>query len=179
MKLEEQTKKSNIIFKGRVIQVNHDEVILPNGEIGWREVVHHRGGVAVLAIHEDNILLVKQYRYPYHEVLYECPAGKLEENETPEVTGMRELQEETGAIATKLHSLGKMYPSPGYTDEVIHLFYTTDFSMTNASLDPDEFLQVEKVPFKEAFHWIQTGKIVDAKTIIMFYRYLDIAKISV
>ncbi|MFA6627820.1 MAG: NUDIX hydrolase, partial [Bacilli bacterium] len=122
MKLIEKTLNTTTIFDGRIIRLTHDEVLLPNGKVSWREVVHHRGGVCVLAVNEESILLVKQFRSPYQAVLYECPAGKLEDSEHPQLAGKRELEEETGAYAACLLPLGIMYPSLGYTNEVIHLF---------------------------------------------------------
>lgn len=174
MKLEEKTIHQEIIFTGRVITVRKDQVLLPNGNEGIREVVHHRGGVAVLAVVNEQIWMVQQFRYPYQQVLYELPAGKLEANEIPLSAGIRELEEETGLIATSLTSLGYLYPSPGYCDEVIHLFYTESVQLGQATLDSDEFLHSEAIPLTMAYEWIKTGKIVDAKTIIALYKYRDL-----
>jgi ADP-ribose pyrophosphatase len=174
MKLEEKTIHEEIIFSGRVITVRKDQVLLPNGHEGIREVVHHRGGVAVLAVVNEQVWMVEQFRYPYQEVLYELPAGKLEANEVPLSTGIRELEEETGLVTEHLTSLGYLYPSPGYCDEVIHLFYTESVQPGQAKLDFDEFLHAKAIPLATAYEWIKTGKIVDAKTIIALYKYRDI-----
>lgn len=120
----EKTVSSEVIFDGKVIHVTHDEVELENGSRAMREIVGHPGGVCVAALTEDNeLLFVKQFRYPYKEVLIELPAGKLEKGQTPLENGKRELLEETGAVGREYMTLGKLYPSPGYCGEIIHLYF--------------------------------------------------------
>ena len=122
MDLSEKTLQSQKIFDGRIIHVHVDTVELPNGHTSTREVVAHQGGVCIAALTEQNeLLFVRQYRYPYREVVLELPAGKLEKGETPLENGKRELKEETGAQGKGYVSLGKMYPTPGYCGEIIHL----------------------------------------------------------
>lgn len=172
MDLKEKTLSNETIYKGRVINVTRDMVLLSSGRSAFREVVHHQGGVCVLAIKDNEILLVKQFRYPYKEVLYELPAGKLEIGEIPLETGKRELQEETGALTDVLYSLGMIYPTPGYSNEIIYLFYTESFVFTSANPDEDELVEVVKIPLDLALAWINEGIIVDAKTIIAIYKYM-------
>ncbi len=159
-------------YQGKIIKVTNEKIALPNGKTSFREVVHHNGGVCILAIKDNKILFVRQFRYPYKEIVYELPAGKLELGEKPQNTALRELQEETGAIATKLYSLGKMYPSPGYTNEVIYLFYTDDYTIGNVQLDSDEFVEVVTLSLDETLQLISEGIIVDAKTIIAIFKYI-------
>jgi ADP-ribose pyrophosphatase len=163
----EKQISSKEIFKGRIITVRKDEVELIDGRRAEREVVHHNGGVAVLALDEDmNVLFVRQFRYPYGEVLLELPAGKLEPGEDPLAAGLRELEEETGYAAGRYESLGQCYPTVGYCDEVLHLYLASDLTKTAQNLDEDEFLSVEKIPFDKAVALCLDGTIKDAKTVV-------------
>ena len=173
MNLEEKTLESKNIFRGKVIDLVVDTALLPNGETATREVIKHRGGVAVIAEDENgNILLVKQFRYPYKELLYEIPAGKRDnESEEPIVCGKRELREETGAIAKNFYSLGKLYPSPGYCGEIIWIFAADELQFVGQKLDSDEFLNVERVPLEKAVKMVMDGEITDAKSQIAILKY--------
>lgn len=171
MKLIEKTLKSNIIYEGKVIIVNCDDVILPNDNIAKREIVHHRGGVAVLAIEDGHAYMVRQFRYAYGKELLEIPAGKLEKGEEPYSAALRELEEEVGLKASKLISLGQIYPTVGYCDEIIYLYLALDFTKSQASLDEDEFLNVFKMKLEDLYQMISDNKISDAKTIISLLKY--------
>lgn len=165
MELEEKTLSTKTIFEGRVIKVRHDEVELPGGKTSKREVVDHNGGVCVAILTQDDcIYLVRQFRYPYMEVIAEVPAGKLEKGEDPYEAGMREAHEETGCCPRRLFSLGKFYPTPGYCGEIIHLYWTNDYELKEQKLDEGEFLNVEKVPFDKALEMVMSGEITDGKT---------------
>lgn len=165
MELEEKTLASKKIFSGRIIDVDIDTIELPNGKTATREVVNHPGGVCIAALTDKNeLLFVNQYRYPYHEVVLELPAGKLEKGQDPLENGKRELKEETGAIGRDYLSLGKLYPSPGYCGEVIHLYSCKVDSLGAMSPDEDEFLDVIKIDIKEAVNLVLENKIFDAKT---------------
>ena len=165
MELTEKTLSSNTVYEGRIITVYNDEVELPNGPTSHREVVRHCGAVCVLQVTEDGyVYLVRQYRYPYAEALLEAPAGKLESGESPSDCALRELKEETGITADGLVPLGKMYVSPGYCDEVIHLFAAKDLSFGGQQPDEDEFLDVVRLPLSEVYSDVLNGKIDDAKT---------------
>lgn len=165
MDLTEKTVKRTDLLDGRVLKMHIDEVVLPDGTHAMRECVDHPGGVCVAALTAaDELLFVRQFRYPYHEVVRELPAGKRDPGETPEQTGRRELREETGVTAGRLIELGRCYPSPGYTDEVIYLFGATDLQQGETDPDEDEFLEVERVPFAEAVELVMNGTLTDAKT---------------
>ncbi len=166
MNLEEKTVEKNTLFEGRIINLRKDTALLPNGATATREVVEHPGGVCVAAVDEkDNVLMVKQFRYPYMEIILEVPAGKRDKNgEDPLTCGKRELKEETGAQAEHYVSLGELYPSPGYCDEIIHLFAAKGLSFGECCPDEDEFLAVEKIPLKDAVQMVLSGEIKDAKT---------------
>lgn len=165
MELFEKTLRSEYKFEGRVFKARLDEVLLPDGKQSKREIVEHGGGVGVLAVTADGeVPLVRQYRHPYGEVIYEIPAGKLEKNEQPLSCGKRELYEETGFTATKWESLGVVYPSPGYCAEKIYIYFATDLSAGENKLDDGEFLECELIPIDTAVDMVMSGEIRDSKT---------------
>ena len=161
----EKTIKSEDKFVGRVIHVRLDRVELEDGSEANREVVAHPGGVAVAALTGDNeLLFVRQFRYPYKEVLLELPAGKLEKGMNPLENGKRELLEETGAVGRGYMTLGKLYPSPGYCGEIIHLYFCRVDHYDEQRLDEGEFLDVVKIPLEKAVNMVLRGELPDAKT---------------
>lgn len=163
--LHEETLASQRLYEGKILNLRRDTVRLENGSESVREVVEHSGGVCVAAITEDgDILLVRQLRYPYGEVVTELPAGKLSPGEDPLEAGKRELLEETGAVATTYRDLGKLYPSPGYLNEIIHLYLATELHFEQQQLDEDEFLDVVRMPLDEAVRLVLAGEIPDAKS---------------
>lgn len=165
MKLFEKTLESKEIFDGRVIHVTLDKVELENGKTSMREVVGHPGGVCIAALTDDNeLLFVKQFRYPYKEVVLELPAGKLEKGQNPLENGKRELLEETGMIGSGYISLGKLYPSPGYCGEIIHMYFCRIERFEGQQLDEGEFLNVLKIPLDRAVEMVLNNEIPDAKT---------------
>lgn len=166
MELTEKTLSSEKIFDGRILHVRRDTVLLPNGHQSTREVVDHPGGVCVLALDDqERVLVVSQFRYPYGEVLRELPAGKLEYGEDPAQAAIRELREETGAVAGTFQPLGELYPSPGYCGEIIRMYLARDLSFGDTDPDEDEFLGLERVPFSQLVEQVMSGEIKDAKTI--------------
>ena len=165
MELTEKTLSSEKIFDGRILHVRRDTVLLPNGHQSTREVVDHPGGVCVLALDDqERVLVVSQFRYPYGEVLRELPAGKLEYGEDPAQAAIRELREETGAVAGTFQPLGELYPSPGYCGEIIRMYLARDLSFGDTDPDEDEFLGLERVPFSQLVEQVLSGEIKDAKT---------------
>ncbi len=167
MNLKEKQLKKEYMYNGRIISLRKDTIELPNGENALREVIEHPGGVGVIAYTEKKeILMVKQYRYPYGEVTLEIPAGKRDKGEDPFVTGQRELKEETGATAKTYLPLGELYPTPGYCAEIIWLYAAKDLEYSQSNPDADEFLECEKVPFDTAVKMVMNNEIKDSKTII-------------
>ena len=174
MVFEEKTVSSKTVFQGKIIDVRVDMVSLPNGEIAQRDIVKHPGGVGIVAITDDDkIIMVKQFRKPIEKAIYEIHAGKLDKNEEPLKCGRRELMEETGAVADNFFYLGYMYPSPGFDDEVTHMYLATGLHFGENNLDEDEFLDVEYFTKEEVLDMIMNNEINDAKTVIGFFKAME------
>lgn len=174
--LGEKTIKTEQIFSGTVVNLQVDEVMLPNGKTSKREIVKHPGAVAIIAVTpEKKIVLVEQYRKAMERVLVEIPAGKLEKGETPYNTAMRELEEETGYGCDSLNLVTSFYTSPGFSDEIVHVYEAKNlYKKENpAGLDEDEFVNVMEVSMDEALTLISEKKIYDAKTVFAI-QYLQL-----
>ncbi|MBE6939602.1 MAG: NUDIX hydrolase [Ruminococcaceae bacterium] len=167
----EQMVETHEKFRGRIIRVKEDVVILPNGKEARREIVEHPGGVGILVLDGQNrAALVKQYRYAFTRCLREIPAGKMEPGEEPEVTARRELREEVGVEAAQWASLGRMIPSPGCYGEMLHLYLARGLTPVGQQLDEDEFLQLEWVPFEILKQACLEGTVIDGKTVTAVLR---------
>jgi ADP-ribose pyrophosphatase len=149
-----------------------DEIELPDKKHSKREIVRHSGGAAMLLVQNDKVLLVRQYRYAYGKAIYEIPAGKLNKGEDPKLAAERELEEETGYHSTETVHLNDIYPSPGYTDEVIHVYYAKNYTFCGSHLDEGEFLNAEFIELEKVLAMIESGEICDSKTVIAIYNYL-------
>ena len=168
---KEKLVRSETIFEGRIIRVKVDTVTVASGREHTRELVEHPGGVAVVALTDTNeVLFVRQYRRPFDVILLELPAGKLEWGEESRSCGVRELTEETGATADSFVDLGECYLSPGFCNEVIHLYLARGLHMGKANPDEDEFLELYQYPLEKALGMVASGEIRDAKTVIGLYR---------
>ncbi len=168
MKLMEKTLSQKEIYKGRVLRFHVDSVELENGKSSTRECVDHPGGVTVAVLTEkDEMLFVRQYRYPYRDTVLEAPAGKLEKGEDPFEAMKREQMEETGTTGDQYVKLGELYPSPAYTNEIIYLYACRAASFGEISLDDDEFLTVERIPIAKAVEMVMNSEIPDAKTQVL------------
>lgn len=165
--LEEKTLSTEQIFTGKVISLQVDEVELPNGKTSKREIIKHPGAVAIIALTDDKkVVMVEQYRKALERTLVEIPAGKLEKGERPEVCAIRELEEETGYECEKIDWLTSFYTSPGFADELVHLYVATGLNkkVNAAELDEDEFVNLIEVTLEEALDLMKNQKIYDAKT---------------
>ncbi len=166
-----QPQKQTEQFRGRVIRVTTDDVILPNGHLAHLEVVHHPGGAAVVALDATaRVCLLRQYRYVADGWLWELPAGKLEPDEPPLITAQRELGEEAGVHAQQWHSLGVVLSSPGVFSERLHLFLATNLSPSRVAHEHSEVIEVHWVDFRQAYAWALSGEIRDAKSVIGLLR---------
>jgi ADP-ribose pyrophosphatase len=165
--LWEHTISSKKVFDGKIIKVYFDKVKLPNSKIATREKVIHPGAVAVVPVNDKReVILVKQYRHPIEDLLIEIPAGKLDNCESPTDCANRELEEEVGARGGRLVHLSSFMTTPGFSNEVLHLYLALDFEKRQNKLDEDEFLEVIIVGLEESINMILRGEIRDAKTII-------------
>jgi hypothetical protein len=163
--MKERKLSSEMKFDGKLIKVTYD-IAEVNGKEAWREVVHHPGASAIVAIDEDNrIIMEKQFRYALNDYLLEIPAGKLDAGEDSLVCAKRELEEETGIIASEWISLGTIATSPGFCDEVIHLYVAKGLSKGEIHWDEDEYVEVERYTFDELLQRISEEKIKDSKTL--------------
>ena len=167
----EKTLKVEKIYDGKVIKVTKEEVLCPNQEKSIREIVHHRGGVGILFQVNGKFIFEKQYRYAMNEEIIEMPAGKLEEGEIPLEAAKRELLEETGYRPLEMIHLGDNYPTPGYSTEVIHLYYCPKANKEERHLDSDECIDLIYLSLEEVEKLIQENKIKDSKSIAAIYLY--------
>ncbi len=162
------------IYCGKIVNLHVDNIRLPSGKAGIREVVHHPGGVTAVPILEDGrLLLIRQFRYPIQKYIFELPAGKLDSNQPPLETMMRELEEETGYRAASMEYECSFYTSPGISDEVIYLFTARGLVRRSQRLEEGEHITVEANTLAECVEKIRTSQIMDAKTIlgILWYQH--------
>lgn len=178
-KFEEKTIQSEVKYKGRIISLQIDEVELPNGKTSNREIVKHPGAVAVIAVTRDmKIILVEQYRKALERSIIEIPAGKIEIDEVPEITALRELEEETGYTTDKLQYIQSFATSPGFADEIIHLYFAKNIEKLEqpVGLDEDEFVELLHVSLSEMEEMVKKQQIYDAKTAFAYIWLKDYFK---
>lgn len=171
MELNEKTLTSELVYDGRLLKVYMDTVELINGKTSWREVIRHPGAVVVVPIDgEGNIHLVRQFRYPYGKAVLEVPAGKLERGEKPFPAAQRELSEEIGATAEEWVEMGEMLPTPGFCDELQHVYLARGLTFGATHPDEDEFLEQVSLPLEEAVAMAVDGRLEDSKTVAAILR---------
>jgi len=157
------------VYKGKIIDLTVDKVRIGGADY-VREVVRHPGGVVVLAQLEDGrIPFVRQHRYPINRALIELPAGKIDAGEKPEDCAVRELEEETGFRPQSLEHVFSYYPTPGFCDEILHLYYTRELTVTSRKLEEDEDISVELHSFEKALGMSLRGEIIDGKTLLALF----------
>ena len=165
MELYEKKISSKQIFDGKIVKLFVDEVELPNGQIATREIVRHPGAVSVVPLtNEGEVVMVKQFRYPFERVLLEIPAGKLEPGEDPLEAVKRELEEESGVVAENIEFIGMTYTTVAFTDEKIYTYMATGLTFKESHPDEDEFLEVVKLPLDTLVNMVMSGEIKDSKT---------------
>ena len=165
--LKETKRKSEIMFKGKLLDVRKDEVKLPNGNTSTREWINHPGAVCLIPILPNGkIALIRQYRYPVQSVMIELPAGKLDRGEDPKECAMRELEEEIGYRPNKLTFLAHIHPAIGFANEKMWVYLAENLTKTETNLDEDEFIDLMPTSLHNAVEMVWSGKITDVKTII-------------
>ncbi len=170
----EITVKSEKIFEGKIINLRVDTVELEDKKYTKREIVEHKDASAILAVNEKNeMLLVKQYRKAVEDFLYEVPAGIINMAEEPIECALRELKEETGFEAKKIKKLFEFYTSPGFSNEKLFLFKAEELTFTSTNFDEDEFIESISVSKEEVKKMLETGKILDSKTLIAIIYWLN------
>jgi len=168
----EETISSTLLQKGKSFSFYHDRVKLPNGKESERNIVKHPGAVSIIAVQDDEIVLIKQYRYATGKYLLEIPAGTLEKNEDPYQCAVRELQEETGFAASSWNRLFQCYMVPGYSDEILYFYLAEGLTYIGNRPDEDEDISIQRYGFEEVLSMIESNEIEDAKTIIGVLSYL-------
>lgn len=173
---------SRRVYSGKVVSLDVDTVQFPNGSTGELEIIRHAGASAVVPflseMHSEDpeVLLIRQYRYAANGYVYEIPAGLLNEGETPEACARRELREETGFTAAEFFPLSTFFTTPGFTDERIHLFAATGLTPGQSELEADEFVELHPFSLATAIRMIESGEIVDGKSMIALLLAARIAK---
>lgn len=164
---KETTVSSDLIYTGKTIQLRVDTVEVPNKGYQKREIIEHKGAVAIVAITDDNkIILVRQYRKAIENVLFELPAGKIEIGENPLDCAIRELKEETGYSAERLKLIHKYYTTPGFSNQLVFIYLAKGLIPGTQKLEEDEFLEVHEIDLDEAYKMVYENEICDSKTVI-------------
>ncbi len=166
----EKRLSSSLIYDGKILKLYKDTVEVDN-KTTVREIVKHNGGSAVFVEKDGKILFVRQFRYAYGEEILEIPAGKISLNEPPEETAIRELEEECGLVAKKVEKIFTVYPTPGYTTEILHVYVAKDLSQGKINLDEDEKVEPVWIDVETVKQMLKLGEIKDAKTIIALQHY--------
>lgn len=160
------------VYTGKVVRLDVDTVRFPDGSTGELELIRHPGAAAVIPCASDPaggdpiILMIRQFRHAADGLLWEIPAGTLAPGETPDACAHRELREETGVVAERIERLTSIYTTPGFTDEVIHLFWAQGLTQGESARERDEFIEVVPRPLSEVLSGIRGGEIRDAKTVV-------------
>ncbi len=166
MEFTEKCLRDRMVFDGKLLKVYRDEVVMPDGREEVREVIRHSGASVIVPITDDDqFIMVKQFRYALGSVTLEFPAGKLNQGEDPLDCARRELEEETGYLAESWEEILQLHPAPGYSDERLWIYLARNLHSGQSHADPDELVQVVKMPADELLSWSKKGKITDAKTV--------------
>ena len=171
MDKKEITIHSEQIYKGHVVSLKKDTVLCPNGEQSLREIITHRGGVAILVKVDDKFIIEKQFRYALGKEIYELPAGKLEADEEPLEAAKRECLEETGYKPLEMIHLGDMSPTCGYSTEIIHFYYCPKSVKAERHLDSDEVIDLMYLSLEEIEQMIKEDQIIDSKILAVLSLY--------
>ena len=155
------------IYEGRIVDVNIERALMPDGREVDLEIIRHPGGACALPLHDNgDVTLVRQFRHAAGGVIWEVPAGKIDDEEDPEVCAVRELREEVGLVAGKLEKLTEYISTPGFCTEVVHIYLAESLTECSQDLEDDEYLDVMRIPFEEAMNKVDSGEISDGKTVV-------------
>jgi ADP-ribose pyrophosphatase len=155
------------VYQGRIIQLGIESITMPNGVSVELEIVRHPGGAAIVALDSsDRVCLLRQYRHAAGGWIWELPAGKLEPGEPAETTAARELIEEAGLQASRWDLLGRLIATPGFCDEIIHLFLAQDLTEVTSQPEVHELFEIHRIPIETAIEQVYDGTIYDAKTML-------------
>ena len=172
MTTEEKTISSEMIYEGTILNLRKDKVTVKNGRASYREIVEHNGGVVILGLTGAGLIpMIRQYRKAAEQVVLELPAGKLEKGEDPMEAALREFKEETGYTAGRIKHVAEFYPTVGYSEEILHIFFAEDLEAGSTDFDENESIDVIEYAQKELFGLIDAGKIIDGKTLIALLLY--------
>ena len=174
MIIEEKTLSSERIYEGAILNLRKDKVTVKDGRTSYREIVEHNGGVIILGItDEGKIPMIRQYRKPTNSIVFELPAGKLEKDEDPTEAALRELKEETGYSAGRIRYITAFYPTVGYSEEILHIFFAEDLIAGDTDFDDNESIEIEEYYPEELYSLIDSGEMNDGKTLIalLLYRF--------
>ncbi|MBE9504625.1 MAG: NUDIX hydrolase [Proteobacteria bacterium] len=159
--------KNQKIYGGKVLDIHLEKATLPNGKEVDLEIIRHPGGAAALPFYDNgDVLMIRQFRHATGGIIWEIPAGRIDDGEDPQNCAYRELQEEGGVIAGTMEKLGEFFSTPGFCTEVIHLYLAKDLTVCRQELEADEYLQVERLPFSVALEKVYSGEIMDSKTML-------------
>ncbi len=164
MTFEEKTLATEMIYEGAILNLRRDKVTVMEGE-SYREIVEHNGGAVIAALKPDGkMIMVRQFRKPAERVMLEVPAGKIDPGESPETAALRELKEETGYTAGKIEKLTQMYPSVGYSQEILHIYLCTELDAGETAFDENEAIDIEEYPIDKLVNMVMKGEIQDGKS---------------
>ena len=167
MIVEEKTISSEMIYEGAILNLRKDKVIVRDGRTSYREIVEHNGGVVILGVtDEGKIPMIRQYRKAAGQIMFELPAGKLEKGEDPAEAALRELKEETGYTAERIRRVAEFYPTLGYSEEILYLFFAEGLTPGNTDFDDNESILIEEYSPETLYELVDAGKINDGKTLI-------------
>ena len=180
MDLTEKKTGGREIYSGHVVHLYVDDILLPDGGSAKREVLRHSGAVCIAPVNSKReLLFVRQFRYAVGRELLELPAGRIDAGEDPQLTGIRELREETGYIAHDVSYVGRLFPTPGYSDEVIWLYVcTVDSENVGTDTDDGEFVDTVAIPFDKAVEMVMNDELFDSKTQILLLRLNEAVRIG-
>ena len=171
-----KVKKSEILFRGKVFNLQVDELEYNSGNNGIREIAIHPGGAVIVPLKDDGkIIMVRQFRYPFQKYILELPAGKLDKGEEPLNCAVRELEEETGYRSSDVVKLGEIYTTPGFCTEILHIYFAESLIKGNHNREEGEYgMEIHEFTLDEIEEKIRNGEIVDAKTICGIHMYKGI-----